>query len=42
MSQAHTSIHTLGALIESGYKFKSIKQEIRDNLLTKFKNGEKV
>jgi magnesium chelatase subunit I len=36
------NIHTLGALRQSGYKPKSIKQEMRDNLIIKLKNKEKV
>jgi len=35
-------INTLGALKAVGYKPKSIKQELRDNLITKLKNGEEI
>ena len=37
-----TSIQTLGALQESGYQSKSIKDELRDNLIAKIKNKETV
>ena len=37
-----TSIQTLGALKESGYQSKSIKDELRDNLIAKIKNKETV
>lgn len=36
------SINTLGKLKASGYQPKSIKQELRDNLITKLKNKETV
>jgi len=36
------NINTLGALKASGYKSKSIKDELRDNLITKLKNDEVV
>ncbi|WP_026998027.1 sigma 54-interacting transcriptional regulator [Flectobacillus major] len=36
------SITTLGALKAAGYQAKSIKQELRDNLITKIKNKENV
>ena len=36
------SIQTLGALKESGYQSKSIKDELRDNLIAKIKNKETV
>jgi magnesium chelatase subunit I len=35
-------IKTLGELKKSGYKAKSIKEELRDNLISKFKNKEKI
>ena len=35
-------IKTLGALKESGYKSKSIKDELRDNLVHKIKNKETI
>tara|TARA_B100000787_G_scaffold162672_1_gene143655 strand:+ start:56720 stop:58222 length:1503 start_codon:yes stop_codon:yes gene_type:complete len=37
-----TSIQTLGELIKFGYQSKSIKDELRDNLITKIKNKENV
>ena len=37
-----TSIKTLGELKKSGYKSKSIKDELRDNLIDKIKNKETV
>ena len=36
------NIRTLGELKKSGYYSKSIKNELRDNLKTKIKNGEKA
>lgn len=38
----HTKIATLGALKKSGYESKSIKDELRDNLLEKIANGEET
>jgi magnesium chelatase subunit I len=35
-------IHTLGELKKAGYKSRSIKQELRDNLIEKIKNKEEV
>lgn len=35
-------IHTLGELKKTGYKSRSIKQELRDNLIEKIKNKEEV
>src|SRR5690606_21887520 len=35
-------INTLGALKASGYQPRSIKQELRDNLISKLKNKENV
>ena len=37
-----TTITTLGALKEIGYQSKSIKDELRDNLLKKMMNKENV
>ena len=37
-----TSIKTLGELKKSGYKSKSIRQELRENLIQKLKNKETV
>jgi magnesium chelatase subunit I len=39
---AKPDIKTLGSLKASGYKTKSIKEELRDNLRTKIKNKESV
>ncbi|MCO4821959.1 MAG: sigma 54-interacting transcriptional regulator [Flavobacteriaceae bacterium] len=36
------NINTLGALIQSNYQSKSIKDELRDNLIEKIKNKEKT
>lgn len=38
----HTKIFTLGQLKSSGYQSKSIKEELRDNLIAKIKAKEKV
>ena len=35
-------IKTLGALKKAGYKSRSIKEELRENLITKLETGEKV
>src|SRR5688500_19289057 len=35
-----TSIKTLGELKKSGYTFKSVKEEIRNNLIRKLRNNE--
>jgi magnesium chelatase subunit I len=35
-------LKTLGELKASGYKSKSIKEELRDNLIVKLKNNEKL
>lgn len=37
-----TNIKTLGELKKSGYKSRSIKEELRENLISKLKNKEKV
>lgn len=37
-----TSIKTLGALKASGYQFKTVTEELRDNLAQKLRSGEKV
>ena len=37
-----TTIQTLGALKESGYQSKSIKDELRGNLINKIKNKETI
>lgn len=36
------NIKTLGELVKSGYQTKSIKDELRDNLISKIKNKEEV
>lgn len=38
----HHKIHTLGELKAAGYKSKSVKQELRDNLIQKLKTGETI
>ncbi|MEP2772724.1 MAG: magnesium chelatase [Fulvivirga sp.] len=38
----YTNIKTLGDLKKAGYKPKSVKQELRENLIEKIKNKEKV
>ncbi|MGH1339480.1 MAG: magnesium chelatase [Aureispira sp.] len=38
----HTSIHNLGQLKAAGYQSRSIKDELRDNLITHIKNGSTV
>ena len=38
----HTEINTLGELKKSGYKPRSVKEELRENLIKKLKNGEQV
>ena len=35
-------IKTLGVLKETGYQSKSVKQELRDNLIERLKNKESV
>jgi len=40
--QIDTSIKTLGELKQAGYQFKSIKEELRDNLIAKLQNGENI
>ncbi|SHI88954.1 MoxR family ATPase [Pseudozobellia thermophila] len=42
MSIDHKKITSLGALKQSGYKTKSIKDELRDNLRDKIKKGEET
>lgn len=41
MIKNYESIKTLGVLKESKYKTRSVKDELRDNLITKLKEGEK-
>lgn len=38
----YKNINTLGELRKAGYQSKSIKDELRDNLITKIKNGEET
>lgn len=40
--QDHTAIRTLGQLRSAGYKTKTIKQELRDNLIQRLKNKQSV
>ncbi|AIZ43113.1 MULTISPECIES: MoxR family ATPase [Cellulophaga] len=42
MKLNHNEISTLGELKKAGYQSKSIKDELRDNLRTKIKNGEET
>ncbi|MFW2375315.1 MAG: magnesium chelatase [Cellulophaga baltica] len=42
MKLNHNEISTLGELKKVGYQSKSIKDELRDNLRTKIKNGEET
>ncbi|MBO0323270.1 magnesium chelatase [Muricauda sp. CAU 1633] len=42
MKLDHTKIKTLGELRSTGYQSKSIKDELRENLLNKISNGEEV
>ncbi len=42
MKLNHKEISTLGALKKAGYQTKSIKDELRDNLRDKIKNGEET
>jgi len=36
------NIQTLGELKKSGYKSRSVKEELRENLISKLKKGEKI
>lgn len=38
----HTTIHTLGQLKAAGYSSKSVKEELRSNLVAKLKNKEQI
>src|SRR5262245_24193670 len=38
----HTTIKTLGQLKRAGYKSRSIKDELRENLIRRLRNKEKV
>ncbi|AIY14739.1 MoxR family ATPase [Cellulophaga baltica] len=42
MKLNHNEISTLGELKKAGYQSRSIKDELRDNLRTKIKNGEET
>ena len=42
MQLDHRSILTLGELKQAGYHSRSVKQELRDNLLLKLKQRETV
>ena len=38
----HNSINTLAELKKAGYQSKTIKQELRDNLVSKLENDEPI
>lgn len=40
MTPSHPSPATLGQLRESGYRYRSVKQELRENLIARLKSGE--
>nr|WP_205720258.1 hypothetical protein [Fodinibius halophilus] len=40
MKKIHDSIDTVGALKKSGWNSVSVKEEVRNNLIKKFQNGE--
>ena len=40
MSQSHPSPATLGQLRTSGYRYRTVKQELRDNLIARLKSGD--
>ena len=40
MTISHPSPATLGQLSESGYRYRSVKQELRENLIDRLKSGE--
>lgn len=40
MTLSHPSSATLGQLRESGYRYRSVKQELRENLIARLKSGE--
>lgn len=40
MNHAHPSPATLGQLRESGYRYRTVKQELRENLIARLKSGE--
>src|SRR5690606_6912093 len=42
LESKHTSIRTLGELKRSGYTPKTIKEELRENLIVKLRKGETV
>ncbi|MDZ7773665.1 MAG: sigma 54-interacting transcriptional regulator [Balneolaceae bacterium] len=42
MSQGHENIETLGQLKESGWESRSVKKEIRSNLIRKIQDGENL
>lgn len=42
MNREHTNIKTLGELKKAGYQSRSIKDELRDNLIEKLRKGEKT
>lgn len=42
MTHAHPSPATLGQLRESGYRYRTVKQELRENLIARLKSGEPI
>ena len=40
MTQSHPSPATLGQLRETGYRYRTVKQELRENLIERLKSGE--
>ncbi|MGB1126516.1 MAG: magnesium chelatase [Phycisphaeraceae bacterium] len=40
MTHAHPSPATLGQLRESGYRYRSVKQELRENLIARLRSGD--
>lgn len=42
MNHTHPSPATLGQLRESGYRYRSVKQELRENLIARLKSGEQL
>ncbi len=40
MTQTHPSPATLGQLRESGYRYRPVKQELRENLIARLKSGQ--
>ena len=42
MTPTHPSPATLGQLRASGYRYRTVKQELRENLITRLKSGEPI